>query len=123
MRTFWPVLARTASSGVQLAGRGIRAPDAHWLAGEPGRDCERVGRRVRRQEHRRAWRLVEVEVFKQVAEYGCIFPHVGPRIGPGICRRVEPGAAEEVVLDELEVGVAAEDLMVDVALLRIRGDD
>ena len=44
---------------------------------------------------------------------------VGSTVGLG----VEPGPAEEVVLDELEIGVARERLVVDVAPLRVGRDD
>src|SRR6267154_6336804 len=95
------------------ARRRIRAADAGWLADEPGRDLRRIGWRVRGQQQRRAGRLAEVEVVEQIPEDRGVLADVGPGIGPAIGRGVEPGAAEEVVLDELQVGVAAEDVVVD----------
>src|SRR5882757_6232317 len=90
---------------------------------EEGRDRGRVGRRVGWQQERRPRWLVEVEVVDQVAELWHVLPHVGTGIGAPVRLRVEPGAAEEVVLDELQEGVAAERLMVDDALLGVGGDD
>ena len=68
-----------------------------------------------RQDLRRPGLLVEVEVGEQVAEQRVRLAHVGPRVGASVGRGVEPLAAEEVVLDELDVRVVAEDLVVDVA--------
>jgi hypothetical protein len=56
-------------------------------------------------------------------EDGLVLPDVGPRIGPAISGRIEPGTAQEVILDEPEVGVAAQRLMVDEAAAGARGDD
>ena len=47
----------------------------------------------------------------------CVLADVGPRVGPAVGRGFEPLAAQEVVLDELVVGVEAEGLVVDVARL------
>src|SRR5262249_57507740 len=47
----------------------------------------------------------------------------GPAVGAAVGGGIEPGAAEEVILDELQVGVAAERLVVDEAPPGVRGDD
>src|SRR5690242_10330351 len=61
-------------------------------------------RRVERQQDRRPWLLIEVEVADEIPEDGLVLPHARPRVGPTVGLRVEPGAAKEVVLDELGVG-------------------
>src|SRR5262249_35569904 len=113
---------RRSCSEVLLSGRRRGAPQARAPAEEEGRDRRRVGRRVERQQHRRARNLAEVEVGRQVAEQRQILAHAGPGVGAAVGGGVEPGAAEEVVLDELQVGVAAERLVVDVALPGVGGD-
>ena len=65
---------------------------------------------------------MEVEVREQVAEDLRVLADVGPRVGTAVGARVQPGAAQEVVLDELEIRVEAQRLVVDVAALRIRAD-
>jgi hypothetical protein len=47
--------------------------------------------------------------------------HGGPRVGAALGGRVKPLSAEEVVLDEVVVGVEAQDLLVDMAALWRRG--
>ena len=74
-----------------------------------------------RQDQRRPRLLVEVEVGDEVAEDGRVLADVGARVGAAVGRRVEALAAEEVVLDELDVGVEAQRLVVDVALLARTG--
>src|SRR5262249_21653676 len=66
--------------------------------------------------------LGEVEVGYQVAQDRRILADAGPGVGASVGRRVEPGAAEEVVFDEFQVGVAAEGLVVDVPPPGVRGD-
>ncbi len=68
---------------------------------------------VRRQDQRWARRLREVEVGEQVAERGVVLAHVGPRVRAPVGGRVEPLPAEEVVLDELQVGVERQRLVID----------
>ena len=58
----------------------------------------------------------------EVAEDRVVLAHVGPGVGAAVGGGIEPGAVEEVVLDELGVGVEAEDLVVDVALLGVGAD-
>ena len=60
--------------------------------------------------------LVEVEVARQVAQDLEALSHVGPGIGSPVRPGVEALPAQEVVLDERQVGVKAQDLVVDVAL-------
>src|ERR1035438_3538943 len=104
-------LARLLALGFGLKGRRRGgAADAGRLAAEVRRDAGRVRGRVRGQQDRRARGLVEVEVLVDVAEDGFILADVGAGIGPAVGGGVEPVAAEEVVLDELQVGIAAERL-------------
>src|SRR6516165_10674865 len=77
-------------------------------------------RRRERQDDRRPWWLVEVEVVHEVAELGNGLAHSRTWIGTSVGVRVQACAAEEVVLDELQVGVVAERLMVDEPFLRVR---
>ena len=51
------------------------------------------------------------------------FAHVGPFVGPPVGRRVQATGRQEIVLDELQIGVVAQLLMVDVAGLRVGADD
>src|SRR5437773_670056 len=71
--------------------------------------------RVQRQKKRPARLLAKVEVADEVPELRQSLTHVGPGIRPSVRLRVEPGAAEEVVLDELGVRVEREHLVVDEA--------
>ena len=86
-----------------------------------------VGRQARAGEwgqHQRLARwLGEIEIAEQVAKLRRRFPHPRPRIGPPVGLGVKPLAAEEEILDQLHVGVVAEDLVVDVALARVGADD
>ena len=82
---------------------------------------DQVGLWVDRQDQRFAGVCVEVEVFDEVAELGDIFAHVGAGIGSAVSLRVERWPGQEVVLDELGVGVEAERLVVDVARAWRRG--
>jgi hypothetical protein len=59
-------------------------------------------------DERRRGRMVEVEVAREVAGDRDPFAYIGAGVGG----RVDAFAAEEVVLDELEVGIVAEDLVV-----------
>src|SRR5215831_6047997 len=95
------------------------AAQARWPADEVRGNRRRVGG----QQHRRAGRLAEVEVLLQLAEQRLVLADVGPAVGTAVGPGVEPGAAEEVILDELQVRVAAERLVVDDTLPGVRGDD
>src|SRR5512134_532821 len=70
-----------------------------------------LGRRV--EDHRRQWILLEVELLAQVAEDPHVLADRGPRVRPTHRSWVEPGAAQEQVLDELQVRVECMDLAVD----------
>src|SRR5579875_233531 len=78
---------------------------------------DQVGLGMDREDQRRPGLLVEVEVFDQVAQLGGVLAYVGARVGPSVGGRVEALAVQEVVFDELDVGVEAERLVVDEALL------
>src|SRR6476661_5541746 len=67
--------------------------------------------------------LVEVEVVGQVTQLGVVLPDAGTVVRPAVGGGVDPLAAQEIVLDEFEVGVLAEDLVVDVPLLGVGADD
>src|SRR5580704_18524462 len=110
-------MTRSYWSALRCARWRRRAADALAHPAEVRRNGRRVRGRVGRQEHRRARRLVEVEVLVHVAQNLLVLADVGSRVGTAICRGVQSRTAEEVVLNELEVGIAAEDLMVDVAVL------
>src|SRR5947209_6509753 len=72
-----------------------------------------------RKDYRRPRWLSEIKVLHQVAKLRGVFPYTRPGIGPPICLRVNPLATEEKVFDELQVGVEAQGLVVDQALLGI----
>src|SRR5438094_2901693 len=57
--------------------------------------------------------LPEVEVADEVAEDRHVLAHVGARIRAPVGGRIEPLRVQEIVLDELRVGVEAQDLVVD----------
>src|SRR5689334_6514662 len=80
----------------------------------------RHGMRVKDQRPPRF--LLEVEVLDEVAEDLRALANIRSRIGTPVRLRIEPRPAEEVVLDELRVGVEAQDLMVDEPAPRIRAD-
>src|SRR5262249_62129739 len=77
---------------------------------------------VRVEDQRLARLLLEVEVADEGAEDRLVLANLGTRVGTPVRRRVQPLAAEEVVLDELRIGVEAERLMVDEATARIGAD-
>src|SRR6478672_2497652 len=79
--------------------------------------------RMRIENHRSPWLLVEVEITDEVAKHRHVLAHRGPRIRAAVSRRVEPLPSDEVVLDELGVGVETQGLVVDVAPARIWRDD
>src|SRR5579862_1953872 len=81
-----------------------------------------AGRRMEREDQRRPRLPGEVEVAHEVTEDGLALADVGPRVGPAVGLRVEALTAEEIVLDELEVGVEAERLVVDVAAAGVGAD-
>ena len=73
----------------------------------------RAGVRLHRQGQRGAGWLGEVEGVSEVAELGGVLSDSWSRVGSPVGGGIEPGTAEEVVLDELEVGIVAENLVVD----------
>jgi hypothetical protein len=75
--------------------------------------------RVNGQDHRLARRLGEVEVLRQIAKLWGGFAHIGPRVWPAIGLRIQSLAAEEVVFDELKVGVEAQCLVVETSQRRL----
>ena len=82
-----------------------------------------ITERVGRQENGCSGCLSEVEVFHEVPQDAGVFPNVGPRVGASVGGRVKAGPTEKVVLDELEVGVARKNLVVDVPRLCVRRYD
>ena len=106
-----------------LAGEDLGAARAGRPANEVGRDGPRIGGRVGGQQQRREGGLAEIEVLGQVAQDRLVLADVGPGIWAPIGRGIKPGAAEEVVLDELQVGVAAVCLVVDVTPPGVGRDD
>src|SRR5215831_18826492 len=79
--------------------------------------------RVGRENCRRSWLLVEVEVGLDIAELAGVFTHVRSGIRSSVGLRVKTLSVQEVVFDELRVGVEAQRLMVDVPGLGVRADD
>src|SRR5215471_4975245 len=77
----------------------------------------RAGRGMRAQQDRRSRLLAEVEVRVQVAQDARVLADVRARVGAAVGLRVEPRSVQEVVLDELVVGVEGQDLGVDVSSL------
>jgi len=59
----------------------------------------------------------------EITEDGLVLAYVRPRVGAAVGGRVEARAVEEVILDELQVSVAGQDLVVDVTALGVRRDD
>src|SRR5207245_559322 len=76
-----------------------------------------------RKDQTRSRRCREVELLRQVAEFVRLLTHGRPGVRSAVGLRVEAGAAEEVVLDELQVRVEGERLVVDVATPGIRTDE
>jgi hypothetical protein len=52
--------------------------------------------------------LVEVEVRGEVTQHGGVLAHGGAGVGTAVSLGIETAAAEEVVFDELQVGVVTE---------------
>jgi len=75
-----------------------------------------------RQELGRARLLVEVEVADKVPEPRVGLADVGSRVRATVSRRIESLAPKEVIFDESDVGVVAEDLMIDEAAARVWAD-
>src|SRR5450432_1996030 len=66
--------------------------------------------------------LSEIEIAEQIAEDGNVLAHIGTWIGPTITAWIDALTAEEIVFDELVIGVETEGLMIDVPLARIGAD-
>src|SRR5262245_8575552 len=77
---------------------------------------------ARFQDERPPRLLVEVEVPGEVPEDADPLAHGRARIRPPVRLLVESLLTQEVVLDELRVGVEAQCLVVDVALSGVRAD-
>src|SRR5690349_22690053 len=76
-----------------------------------------------REDERRTRRLIEIELAREVTEDRDVLANRRARVGPAVGRGIEALAAQEIVLDELEIRIEAERLMVDVAALGIGADD
>src|SRR5436309_2345053 len=85
-----------------------------------GRRARNVRRPEGKQQPSRV--LLEIEVPPEVAQPPRPFAHAGARVRSPVSTRVEALAAKEIVLDELQVGVEAQRLVVDVAPPRVRAD-
>jgi hypothetical protein len=66
--------------------------------------------------------LREVEVAREIAQQLQVLPHERTGVGASVGSRVDARAAEEVVLDELQVRIEAQRLVVDVPPPRVRAD-
>src|SRR5579875_236619 len=82
-----------------------------------------IGFGIDRQQERFPGFLLEVEIVGQVAQLRRVLPHVGARVRTSIGRRIESLAAQEVILNEFEVGIKCQRLMVDVPFARVWADD
>ncbi len=76
---------------------------------------------MQRKDQREPRHLREVEVAREITEYRHVLAHRRPGIGAAIGARIESLAVEEIIFDELRVGIEAQDLMVDVAPARRTG--
>src|SRR5579875_2175448 len=72
---------------------------------------------------RRARRLREVEVVDKVAQDGNVLAHSRTWVWTPIGCRVEALAVQEIVFDELQIGIEAERLVVNVAFSGVGADD
>src|SRR6516164_2300342 len=101
------MMAAVGVPDLDEGGRERRASYTGRCLGEVRGERRRVGRRVGGQQERLARGLVEVEVLGKGTEYRQGFPDVGTWVGTPVGLGVELLSAEEVVLDELQVGVGA----------------
>src|SRR5450759_852099 len=93
--------------------------------GQLGRaGCARQGGlRMHRQRHGRTGSLGEVEICGDVSEDADIFSDVWPWVGPTVGAGINALTAEQILLDELVVGVERECLVIDIPLLGVGADD
>src|SRR3954447_3025257 len=110
----------------RTTGRSGRL-SSRWRSGSAAKAYRPGSRRTARsrkrlQQQRPPRPLREVEVVPQVAEQLGVLADGRARVGAAVRPRVEPRAAEEVVLDELQVRVEAQRLVVDDAAPRVRAD-
>src|SRR4249920_1265543 len=117
------MLAARSSDVTANSGRaGIRTTPM-WTGMLPAAPPERANRSGGRiQDERWHRRLGEVELVREVTELRGVLPHGRPRVGPPVGQRVEPLAAQESILDQLEIGVERQRLVIDVAATRPRAD-
>jgi hypothetical protein len=69
---------------------------------------------MHRQEVGAARPLIEIETLAEVSQQRDVLAHGGTRVRPAIGPGIEALPAEEVVLDELRIGIEAQRLMIDV---------
>jgi hypothetical protein len=62
--------------------------------------------------------LVEVEVRQEVAKFWFGLADIRAVIRPTVGPRIEPGSAQEIVLDELDIRVERQHLMIDESAAR-----
>src|SRR6516164_8182009 len=103
-----PMMDAAAADVTMSEGLRCRGWPGRWMGGE---------------QHRGPGRLAEVEVREQVAEDRGVLADVAARVGTPVGRGVQPGPAQEIVLDELVVRVEGQGLVVDVARLGVGRDD
>ena len=87
--------------------------------GHPARLRER---RVQREDRGRRGFWEKSKSAREVAELRRVLAHRRPRIRPAVGAGSSRGEAQEVVLDELCVGVELQRLVVDVPAPRVRAD-
>src|ERR1700752_3282849 len=96
---------------LRTRGRGTSETETRLL--EIPRKVRRGGWGVRRQQDWTEGCLGEVKIIGQIAKLRCVLPYVGARVGPSVCSGIESRPAQEVVFDELEVGIRAENAVLD----------
>src|SRR5207244_8213191 len=79
--------------------------------------------RIRFENEWRQRRLVEVELAREIAEPWHALADRRAGVGSPVARRIQTLAAEEPILDQLEVGVERERLVVDHAATGPRADE
>jgi len=57
--------------------------------------------------------LRKIKIINKIAELRFRFAHIWPWIPSAICLRIETLTHKKIILDKLQVRVAAQDLMVD----------
>ena len=57
----------------------------------------------------------KIKIIEQVAKLSCVLAYIGTGIGATIRLRIDALTAEEQILDQFDVGIVAQNLVVDVS--------